>query len=880
MIRFLKNSLNKVVASLAITLVMASNSALAANVVTSSGVWYRSGSNMLLNPSTLQVGSSTVPIAKVWATDMDVAGTLTVAGITMAGDLDMGLYSILLNGASIEYNPTDANAGALNIVLPTGSGTDVPALVVGDDTLSGADLGALGVDLAGMTMPAVVVLSPDATKATYLQHTGTLTALSSSSGDIGFYPASGFVNLIDDNSLIFGSGDDYSVGYDLANTRWELRSSDIDGIGTDGDVIRVEDGTDTVDFMGKVNQTETLADATQGSLIQYTTSGSGATSRFGHILNFGAGYTGSGFTSAFAVDANVAGTSATFISDSTTYGYRPNGNRGLNSYVRGVTTGMNIGGLYLAGGGGINIPVFASATVSKAGTVNVGLYGGALKGGGTTQIGGYFALYNGGGVNSAPVWGDDAALVADNVTQTSDIFSARDNNVNVFEVQDGGTIAITPVAQSSGVPYALSVTGAAHTGLAAATEDIGADFDFSATKTWAAGAGPLATQREVYFQAPTYVGDAGGALTITKAATVAISGAPTAGANMTISNAYAFWVQAGTSKFDGSVTLSGNVFIDTQFLAMTINKPIYFDSGARQGIKHSTAQTPDALVVGVDGAGTYSRNFILAEKGDWDFDFAHANPTNPTFIVHSANQSTTEWLSLTHDQTDGVISTGAGDIYLSPASGADVKLPNNTWLQAKDNAGTGTVNMFKVNASDEIDVGAALVVGTMALDADSGAVSLIDMSVSATPAAGTEESYSFAIDSNTLLTLYAEADNAGSIQYPAIKAAVRFLENQGTDVASASTIALPTNGNTFELTGTTTVNLITSTGWRDGAKVTLVCNENVTINHGTATSGSDVTILLSGAANFGCTANDTLTLVLSSTTANGQAWREVSRTAI
>lgn len=109
--------------------------------------------------------------------------------------------------------------------------------------------------------------------------------------------------------------------------------------------------------------------------------------------------------------------------------------------------------------------------------------------------------------------------------------------------------------------------------------------------------------------------------------------------------------------------------------------------------------------------------------------------------------------------------------------------------------------------------------------------------------------------------------------------AARWLEGQGTDVASASTITLG-SGNTFELTGTTTVDLITSTNWYEGSKITLIANESVTINHATATSGADITILLAGAAAFNMTANDTLTLVYSSTTAGGIAWREISRAVI
>lgn len=108
----------------------------------------------------------------------------------------------------------------------------------------------------------------------------------------------------------------------------------------------------------------------------------------------------------------------------------------------------------------------------------------------------------------------------------------------------------------------------------------------------------------------------------------------------------------------------------------------------------------------------------------------------------------------------------------------------------------------------------------------------------------------------------------------------RMEEQQGTDVASASTIALTYTGNTFELTGTTSVTLITSTGWQNGSKITLIANESVTITNGTATSGADITIRLAGAANFNMAAGDDLTLLLSETTAGGQVWREVSRTDI
>lgn len=113
-----------------------------------------------------------------------------------------------------------------------------------------------------------------------------------------------------------------------------------------------------------------------------------------------------------------------------------------------------------------------------------------------------------------------------------------------------------------------------------------------------------------------------------------------------------------------------------------------------------------------------------------------------------------------------------------------------------------------------------------------------------------------------------------------IVATARMLKNQGADIASATNLTLGADGNVFEITGTTTIDLILITNWQNGAVVTLVFNESLTVRHGIATSGSNVTILLAGAANFSATANDTLTLMLCETTAGGQAWREIARAAI
>jgi hypothetical protein len=110
------------------------------------------------------------------------------------------------------------------------------------------------------------------------------------------------------------------------------------------------------------------------------------------------------------------------------------------------------------------------------------------------------------------------------------------------------TLQIVQPIVNAAVPSAFVLTGGAHTAITSANEDIGANFNFSATKQWATGS--IATQREVLFQAPTY--SFVGTSTITTAATVAISGAPIAGANATLTNPLAFWVQGGSSQFIGT----------------------------------------------------------------------------------------------------------------------------------------------------------------------------------------------------------------------------------------------------------------------------------------------------------------------------------------
>jgi len=121
---------------------------------------------------------------------------------------------------------------------------------------------------------------------------------------------------------------------------------------------------------------------------------------------------------------------------------------------------------------------------------------------------------------------------------------------------------------------------------------------------------------------------------------------------------------------DGDLLVSGKLEVDGNLYC---DNPVYFASGVTYAdnvaavwgtgndaaLKWVTADTPDTLVLGL---GADSNGFVICELADIAKDFAHALQTNPTLFIHSANQSTTEWISFYHDQTDGVINVGTGTI--------------------------------------------------------------------------------------------------------------------------------------------------------------------------------------------------------------------------
>jgi len=283
-----------------------------------------------------------------------------------------------------------------------------------------------------------------------------------------------------------------------------------------------------------------------------------------------------------------------------------------------------------------------------------------------------------------------AGVILDNgVTLTTaggKLVSFRNNTVEKAYIDYLGGIYITQGASTTGVANAgLSITGGAHTGITAATEDNGVLLNFSATKTWAAGAGPLAQQREIYIQAPTYNGNAAGALTVTKAATVAISGAPTQGTNITLSNTYALWVQSGTAQFDGGISTTSST-LTSLVIAPTA-------TGNVIDLQLETEWTTGSLINADFAGATTLTGSITGISTDFNSNvtaIANADVYGHQVKMPALTQSTADTVEyfVFNVPTSGALvqNTLAGTI---DWRGLNVQLPNTTQT-------TGTVNSYGV----------------------------------------------------------------------------------------------------------------------------------------------------------------------------------------
>jgi len=125
----------------------------------------------------------------------------------------------------------------------------------------------------------------------------------------------------------------------------------------------------------------------------------------------------------------------------------------------------------------------------------------------------------------------------------------------------------------------------------------------------------------------------------------------------------------GPSYFDSTVEFAGIVTLGGAYTNLQIDKEFYLSATTEGGISIQSAQTPDAFML---STGALSNGIVVSETGDRTYDFAHAQQTNPTLWIQSANQSATEWLSLAHNQTNASFGVGSGDFAFKDDGGKGV----------------------------------------------------------------------------------------------------------------------------------------------------------------------------------------------------------------
>lgn len=187
-----------------------------------------------------------------------------------------------------------------------------------------------------------------------------------------------------------------------------------------------------------------------------------------------------------------------------------------------------------------------------------------------------------------------------------------------------------------------------------------------------------------------------------------------------------------TTQFTGTATHNGAAVFNSLTRIADV-AGLYFGNSDDAIIKYTTAQTPDGLILGV---GAENNSLIISEIADIAVDFAHALQINPTVFIHSADATDVDdWISFSHNQTNGVIDSGNGGIQFN----------------------------------------SPIIVGTTEYTADAGAVIGWNMPVSATPTAGDEMSLTFDIDQTDHFKIYSEADSSGGIQNSYIKSFYDFV---------------------------------------------------------------------------------------------------------
>jgi len=225
----------------------------------------------------------------------------------------------------------------------------------------------------------------------------------------------------------------------------------------------------------------------------------------------------------------------------------------------------------------------------------------------------------------------------DTVALNGAFLTFKTSNTNKLTI-DANTFVFTPGSASNLALKAFSFTLGANVNQTASTEVSGVYFDLR-SRQWVTGA--ITTQREFLLLAPTYSFVA--ASTITSAATFAVSAAPIASTNATITNSYSIWSQSGGVRFDDGTgylrILAVPTITSTVGLFFNQATPSASNWSLRADTSNVTLNAPASSILLAIGGGTRatinSTNFAFqpaAASGgaSTTFEFTSSSDNNQT----------------------------------------------------------------------------------------------------------------------------------------------------------------------------------------------------------------------------------------------------------
>jgi len=263
------------------------------------------------------------------------------------------------------------------------------------------------------------------------------------------------------------------------------------------------------------------------------------------------------------------------------------------------------------------------------------------------------------------------------------------------------------------------------------------------------------------------------------------------------------YVTAGGAQIIGTVDITGNTTVTGTLHATattTLDSYLIVDAGTlyvhpvldRVGIASSTPSEKFSVAGNIMGSGNLAlygtatstitgplavrtNQLVVNESGN--VGIGNAAPTSKLTVMgdiaSSAVGAATSTISSATSTLAGGLIVDTSTLYVMSdlnRIGIATTTPRYTldvWGSLAVGTTTSPIFLADTGATGNtpgITIGADISMGSIQVASSSGAITFADMSVEASASAGTEESYSFQIDSNELFRIYAESDGAGGIQ--------------------------------------------------------------------------------------------------------------------